>query len=119
MLKSGMIRRLWYAMFGDAAKEMPLHSVAVLPAPHGWGQRSVAGSRAKRQAGGESEGGGGRAGGLFFRVLVGNRYLAFYGLFERDERLGGDNAVDVLQLVVEQFHQLFVVARIELHEHGV
>ena len=48
-----------------------------------------------------------------------DRHFPLDALLERDERLGGDNAGDGLQLVVEQIHELLIVARIGFDEHGI
>ena len=47
------------------------------------------------------------------------RNLPLYALFQRDQRLGGNDTGDILQSAVQQVHQLFVVAGIELDKHGV
>lgn len=44
---------------------------------------------------------------------------ALDALLERDEGLGGDYALYALHLVVEQVHELLIVAGIEFDEHGV
>lgn len=46
-------------------------------------------------------------------------HLAVDGLLERNERFGGDDARNLLDAVVEQAHEVFVVVGIELDEHGV
>ena len=54
--------------------------------------------------------------GLFFVV---DRHLTNQALLKRYERLGGHDTGDVLNLAVEQLHQVLVVASIELDHHGV
>ena len=48
-----------------------------------------------------------------------DRNLPYQALLERNERLGSHHARDVLNLAVEQFHQVLIVAGIELDHHGV
>ena len=47
------------------------------------------------------------------------RQFAADALLQRDERLGGDDARNLLNPVVEQGHQVFVVVSVELDEHRV
>ena len=47
------------------------------------------------------------------------RYLALDALVERDKSLGRHNSRNHLHLVVEQIHELFVVAGIQLEKHCV
>ena len=47
------------------------------------------------------------------------RNLALYALVERDECLRRNHSRNHLHLVVEQVHELFVVAGIYLEQHGV
>ena len=55
--------------------------------------------------------------GLFFYVVGGD--FAGDRLLEGDEGFGAGDAVDHLDLVVEQVHEVFVVASVEFDEHGV
>ena len=45
--------------------------------------------------------------------------LALDALLQRDERFSCHHARNLLQLTVQQIHQLLVVAGVELHHHGV
>ena len=56
---------------------------------------------------------------LLYIVCHADGRLFLDALVERDERLCGVNACDALYLAVQEVHQLLVVARIELDEHGV
>ena len=47
-------------------------------------------------------------------LFVFDGYLAVDALVERDEGFGACDATDALNLVVEQFHQMLVVAGIKL-----
>ena len=47
------------------------------------------------------------------------RYFSLYALLERNKCFGGNDSRNGLHLVVEQVHELFVVACIQLHKHGV
>ena len=47
------------------------------------------------------------------------RYLALDALVERDEGLGRNNSGYHLHLVVEQIHELFVVAGVHFEQHCV
>lgn len=58
--------------------------------------------------------------GLFAGVGVnGDVDLAVKALLEADESLGGVNAGDMLDLVVEELHEMLVVEGINLDEHRV
>ena len=52
-------------------------------------------------------------------LLVFDRYLAIDALVERDERFCASNAIDALNLVVEQLHEMLIVASIHLNEHVI
>ena len=54
-----------------------------------------------------------------FLFLIFNRDFAGYGIIQRNKSFCSDHAGNHLDLVVEQIHQMFVVARIEFYEHGV
>ena len=51
--------------------------------------------------------------------LVFDRNLAVDALVERDESFGAGDAADALNFVVEQFHQVLVVASVHFDEHVV
>ena len=50
--------------------------------------------------------------------FVYNGHFALHALFERNERVGRDYAGDVLDAVVEQFHEVLVVIGIQLAQYG-
>ena len=53
---------------------------------------------------------------LFIKI---NGQGAADALFQRDERLGSGNTVDVLNVIVDQRHEVLVVTRIHLNHHGI
>ena len=52
-------------------------------------------------------------------LLRSNGNLTAHTLFQGDECLSGHHAGNVLQLIVEQVHQLLIVTGKEFHEHRV
>ena len=54
-------------------------------------------------------------------VVFGNYhgYGTIDALFERNERFGGNYALNFLNVVVEQIHKVLIIARVKFYKHGV